>query len=294
MDTLRNIGRVLSAPFRFINTYFKVIVFLFIVFLILSAGGEKEAGEPPNLAKLYLTTPIFESESFAAQIEHIKKNKSIKGVLLIIDSPGGAVSASIEIADMIKELGEQLPIIAYVRGAMASGSYYAGMYASEVYANRGALVGSIGVIFSGVNIAQLLEKLGIKEQGVKAGAYKEVGTINRAWSEQEKAYLENLIHEQYAMFYTDVLKARDSKLKSKDYHEFAEGKIFSARSALELGLIDHIGTMNEAIKALQERAQVKEPVWLKKDKFEAYMERLLDGASSKILSLAAPTLRAEL
>lgn len=294
MNDLRNIGRILSAPFRFINTYFKAIVFLFIVLLIFGAGKEKERSEPPNLAKLYLTMPIFESENFATQIERIKKNTSIKGVLLIIDSPGGAVGASIEIADMIKELSTQLPIVAYVRGSMASGSYYAGMYANEIYANRGALIGSIGVIFSGINIADLMNKLGIKEQGVKAGAYKEVGTMNRAWSEEEKTYLQNLIQEQYAMFYTDVLKARDSKLKTKDYHDFAEGKIFSAHSALELGLIDHIGSMQEAIRDLQNRTQVKTPIWLKKDRFEAYMEKILDDASSKIISLSAPTLRAQL
>ena len=73
---------------------------------------------------------------------------------------------------------------------MASGSYYAGMYANEIYANRGALIGSIGVIFNGLNIKEMLDKIGIKEQGIKAGSYKEVGTSMRQWSEEEKLFLE--------------------------------------------------------------------------------------------------------
>ncbi|MCX2716758.1 signal peptide peptidase SppA [Helicobacter sp. MIT 21-1697] len=294
MNDLRNIARIFTAPLDFINKYFKALVFIFIVLLIIAPSNDEDTSHSPNLAKLYLTMPIYESESFAAQIEKITKNKNIKGVLLIIDSPGGAVGASIEIADMIKALAQKMPLIAYVQGSMASGSYYAGMYANEIYANRGALLGSIGVIFSGFNIEDLMGKIGIKEQGIKAGTYKEVGTMMRQWNAEEKQFLENLIQEQYTLFYQDVIKARSSQLTSTDYHEFAEGKIFSAQKALQLGLIDKIGSMQEAVAALQQRTGVKEVIWLKKDKFEAYMDKFLDSASSKILSLSAPKLKTSL
>ncbi|WP_300743921.1 signal peptide peptidase SppA [uncultured Helicobacter sp.] len=294
MDDLRNIFRIFTAPLDFINKYFKSLIFIFIVLLILVPSNDTKEHQKPNLAKLYLTMPIYESESFAAQIKKITDNKHIQGVLLIIDSPGGAVGASIEIADMIKHLSTKMPVVAYVRGSMASGSYYAGMYANEIYANRGALVGSIGVIFSGMNIAELMEKVGIKEQGIKAGAYKEVGTMTRQWSESEKDFLEHLINEQYTMFWQDVIKARGSKLVSKNHHQFAEGKIFSASQAQKLGLIDKVGSTQEAISALQKHSNVEKPVWLKKDKFEDYMDKLLDSMSSKVLSLTAPSLKAHL
>lgn len=294
MDDLRNIGRIFTAPLDFISKYFKVFVLLLIVLLIFVPDYDEEDSTPPNLAKLYLTTPIYESDSFAAQIEKIIKNKNIKGVLLVIDSPGGSVGASIEIADMVKNLNQKIPVIAYVRGSMASGSYYAGMYAKEIYANRGALVGSIGVIFSGVNIEELMAKIGIKEQSVKAGEYKEVGTSTRQWSEEEKLFIENLILEQYELFRQDVIQARGSKLKVMDYREFAEGKVFSAHIAAQLGLIDKVASMQEAVATLKAQAGVENAVWLKKDKFEAYMDKFLESASSKILSPFSPQLKATL
>ncbi|WP_034355262.1 signal peptide peptidase SppA [Helicobacter jaachi] len=293
MDDLRNICRIFTAPLDFINKYFKALVFLFVVLFIVFSGDNGEEVNPPNLAKLYLTMPIYESEKFAAQIEHITKNDNIKGVLLIIDSPGGAVGASIEIADMVKALATKMPVIAYVQGSMASGSYYAGMYAHKIYANRGALLGSIGVIFSGINIEELMRKIGISEQGIKAGAYKEIGTMTRQWSAAERAFLEDLLQEQYTLFWQDVIQARQN-LASKDYHDFAEGKVFSAKKALQLGLIDNVGSMEEAIVELKKQSGVENAVWLKKDKFEAYIDSILESASAKILSLAAPMLKASL
>lgn len=294
MKFLRYLTRILITPFSFMSKYFKSLIFLLILFLLFAPQSDENSLNPPNLAKLYLTMPIFESESFEAQVQKITKNKSIKGVLLVIDSPGGAVGASIEIADRIKALNEKIPVVAYVQGSMASGSYYAGMYAREIIANRGALIGSIGVIFNGYNIEDLMQKVGIKSQSLKAGSYKEIGTITRQWSVQEKEFLDHLLQEQYEMFYHDVLKARNSKLVSKDFHTFAEGKIFSAHTALQLGLIDKVGSMQEAIEILKQICNIEEERWLKKDKFEEYINKMFDSMSSKILSLSAPSLKASL
>ena len=140
----------------------------------------------------------------------------------------------------------------------------------------------------------MLDKIGIQEQGIKAGAYKEVGTSMRQWSEEERQFIENLIQEQYELFRKDVIEARGSKLKVVDYREFAEGKVFSAHKAAQLGLIDKVGSMQEAIEALKQSAGVDEAIWLKKDKFEAYMDKVLDSTTTKILSFIAPKLKAEL
>ena len=285
MKVLRFLGKCIG----FVNTNFKALVLILIVLFVLGSVQDTEI-EEPNLAKLYLNTPIFSANSIESQIQNIKKNPSIKGVLLVIDSPGGSVSASIEVADMLKKLGEDLPVVAYVQGSMASGSYYAGMYASEIVANRGALIGSIGVIFSGYNISQLLETLGIQEQVLKKGTYKEVGTMSRQWSEQEREFLDNLLDEQYTMFVDDVKQARGQRL-TQDSEAFAQGKIFSAKAALELGLIDRVGSLHDATEILKERANVSEAVWLKKSKVDSYLEQFQDSLISKVLSLSAPSLR---
>ena len=285
MKVLRFLGKCIG----FVNTNFKALVLILIVLFVLGSMQDTEI-EEPNLAKLYLNTPIFSANSIESQIQNIKKNPSIKGVLLVIDSPGGSVSASIEVVDMLKKLGEDLPVVAYVQGSMASGSYYAGMYASEIVANRGALIGSIGVIFSGYNISQLLETLGIQEQVLKKGTYKEVGTMSRQWSEQEREFLDNLLDEQYTMFVDDVKQARGQRL-TQDSEAFAQGKIFSAKAALELGLIDRVGSLHDATEILKERANVSEAVWLKKSKVDSYLEQFQDSLISKVLSLSAPSLR---
>lgn len=278
---LKKIFSVVTAPLDFITRYFKALVFLLIVIVIIASTISKTDINPPNLGKIYLQNAILSGENIRSQINKILKTPTIKGVLLIIDSPGGSVGASVEIADMIAELKEKMPIVAYVQGTMASGSYYAGMYANKIYANRGTLIGSIGVIFSGANIEELSKKLGIKAQGVVAGKYKEIGTFTRKWTPEEKGFLQNLIQEEYAMFVGDVAKIRG--LDTKSSKEYAEGKVFSAKKALELKLIDKVGTRNQAISELKSLAKVENPVWLEKDKIEVFLDKIIQSSAQVIL-----------
>lgn len=266
-------------PLDFIQRYFKTFIFLFIVLLIISSSGTNKNLDA-NLAKLYLRGPILESDTFLAQVESLKDFPNLRGVLLIIDSPGGGLAASVEIADIIKDLNLRIPVIAYAQGTMASGSYYAGMYAHKIVANRGSMIGSIGVIFSGYNIEELMNKVGVKSQSLKAGEFKEIGTISRAWSENEKLYLQNVLNQQYNMFITDVANAR--RLNKNDYKSFAEGKIFNSYDALNLGLIDLVGTKNDAVKILQELSGVKNIVWVKQSVIDTYLDKMLSKAISEV------------
>lgn len=287
---IKKIFDMITIPLDFITKYFKAMVFLLIVVvLVVSITPSSSNISAPNLAKIYLKGPIIDSEGIAAQIDKILATPSIKGVLLIINSPGGSMSASVEISDMIAELKQKMPVIAYVEGVMASGSYYAGMYADKIYANRGSLIGSIGVIFNGVNIADLAHKLGIEQQAIAAGEYKEIGTFTRKWTPQERAFLKNLIDEEYHMFVSDVADARG--LDSKTSKEYADGKVFSAKKALKLGLIDTIGTQNQAIEMLKTLSEVKDPIWLKKDRFEAYLDKIVKTSTQVMLNTFTYQLR---
>ena len=266
-------------PFDFIQRYFKTFIFLLIVAVVFSAiKPTKDINA--NLAKIYIKGPIFESETFLSQIENLKNYPNLKGILLMIDSPGGTLAASVEIADIIKDLNQTLPVVAYVQGTMASGSYYAGMYANTIVANRGAMIGSIGVIFNGYNIKDLLNKIGIQSQSLAAGEFKEAGTFTREWSNKEKEYLEQLLNEQYKMFILDVAKARN--LNPNNYKYFAEGKIFSANNAQNLGLIDLVGSQINAINILKELSGVNEIVWAKSGLLDSYVEKLTTKAINQI------------
>ena len=282
MNTLSKIFKIITIPLDFLSKYFKLLVLL--VFLLLITGlGKEEAPKQANLAKLYLQGPILESESFEQQIQEIKKNPNIKGVLLIIDSPGGSVGASIEIANMIKDLRDSLPVIAHVEGSMASGSYYAGMYSDKIIANRGSMIGSIGIVLNGYNIKPLLDKIGIKEQSIQEGEYKTMGSLTREWTPKEKEFLQSFLKKQYNLFVNDVLEARS--LSSTDPKVFAEGKIFTASEALKLKLIDEVGSRSKAIQELSDIAQVSDPIFLKKSKTEQFFDKLTQSSTSILLNL---------
>ncbi|WP_104696946.1 MULTISPECIES: signal peptide peptidase SppA [unclassified Helicobacter] len=279
---MKKILSILVAPFAFITKYFKACVFLLIVCLIFTSTRDSDSNnKDANLAKIYLQGPILDSTSIYEQVKKISQNPKIKGALLLINSPGGTISASVEISDIIKELNLKIPVIAYVQGTMASGSYYGGMYATKIYANRGAMIGSIGVIFNGFNLENLMQKIGIQSQSIAMGEFKEIGTPTRKWTKQEEDFLNQLLKEEYKMFIDDVADAR--KLDSKNYKNFAEGKIFTARVAKKLGLIDEIGSLDDAIAKLQDLAQVQDPIWLEKNKFDAYLEKIINSSTQIIL-----------
>ncbi len=286
---MKRFASFLLAPFIFITKYFKACVFLLIVIILLVTFVSPEPKSQANLAKLYLTGPIIDSQGFYEQIKKIKKNPQIKGVLLIINSPGGAMGASIEISDMIKSLRESMPVVAYVQSLMASGGYYGGMYANSIIASRGALIGSIGVIFNGMNVENLMQKLGLQNQGIHAGEYKEIGTMMRAWNENEREFLSSLIQEEYQMFIEDVAEARG--LHAGNYKSFAEGKIFSAKNALKLKLIDEIGTQDRAIELLREMTQVDKPIWMEKGRLEGFLDSLVEQSSKIAFSAFGAMLR---
>lgn len=286
---MKKFASILLLPFVFITKYFKACVFILVVVLIAMAMAPSKGVSEANLAKIYLTGPILDSQSFYEQVQKIKQNPQIKGVLLIINSPGGAMGPSIEISDMIKDLHQSIPVVVYTSSVMASGGYYGGMFADSIIASRGALIGSIGVIFSSVNIENLMQKVGIQSQGVHAGEYKEMGTMTRRWNENERKFLNALIHEEYHMFIHDVAQARG--LNVKNYKTFAEGKIFSAKNALKIKLIDEIGTQDRAIEVLCQMAHVNEPVWMEKGRLEGFLDSLAEQSSKVVFQAFGGGLR---
>jgi len=252
----------------FIQNHFKAMLFLLILFLIF-APPTKPPAPPSNLIQIDLTGMIVSHEDIVEKLQNAADNKHIKGILLNVNSGGGLVPPSIEIAQTIKRIDK--PIIAYASGTMASGSYYASIYADKIVANPGSIIGSIGVIFEGMNFEKLLETIGVAPQTVKVGKYKEAGTPKRSWSEYERAELETIANDIYEMFVKDVADARG--LDANNHESFADAHIYTAARAKEHGLIDEVATMYEAKKMLEALSGVDEPRWKEKDRFEQLLER---------------------
>lgn len=277
METLNKIGSTIASGLRLIQANFKAtLLVLFVLWLILPSSDEGLSSN--NLQKITLMGPILDATSTVEQIDKAREDKEIKGVLFSIDSPGGAVAPSVEIAYAIKRLAQTKPTVVYAANIMASGGYYSAIWGNEIIANPGSMIGSIGVIMQGADVSELMQKVGVKTQVVHAGTYKQVGTFDRPWNTEERAELDKVINGTYDLFLHDVAQARKLDVnKSRDY---ADAHIFTASQAKHVGLVDSIGVEYDAKKRVETLAKIKDPVWNKEDPMERFFKRFAaEGAT---------------
>lgn len=271
MNFIKKLFLPITIPMGFIQNNFKAMIFLLILFLLFAPESEKDL-KSNNLQQINLVGPIMEVSEVLEKIESATNNENIKGVLFVVDSPGGAVAPSLELAYAIKRLKKMKPVVAYAKGTIASGSYYASIWADEIMVNPGSMVGSIGVVMQGTDMSELMGKIGIKTQSVQAGKYKKIGTPDREWKEFEVAELNKVIQGTYDMFTKDVANAR--KLDIKDRDKFANAHIFTASQAKEVGLVDSLGVSYDAKKRVEKLSGISNPIWNKEDKFDKLMKKL--------------------
>jgi len=279
LETLKKPFLWIGAIFTYIQNHFKAMLFLLLLVLIF---GSQDELKTPNLAIVKLEGEILNVEEILENIDKAQNDENIKGVLLHVDSPGGALAPSIELSMAVKRLAEKKPVVAYAGGSMTSGSYYASIWSNYIIANPGAFIGSIGVLFQAPNVAELAKKLGISEQVLSAGEYKQMGTFTREWTQKERGALKNLIDDAYDLFVKDVATARGLNLAKPD--EFANAQVFIASKALNVHLIDEIGSLASAKSKVEELANVTHPVWQKPDPMEKWMKRLESSAKLPLLN----------
>lgn len=280
LDLLKKLFIWIGAILSYIQNHFKAM--LFILLLVLIFGSQDEL-KNPNLAIVKIEGEILNVEEILENIDKADKDEKIKGVLLHVDSPGGALAPSIELSMAVKRLAEHKPVVAYAAGSMTSGSYYASIWSNHIIANPGAFVGSIGVLFQAPNVAELAKKLGISEQIITAGDYKQMGTFTREWTPKERGALKELIDDAYTLFITDVATARGLNLAKPN--EFANAQVFIANKALSIHLIDEVGSIQDAKNKLEELTQVKSAVWEKPDKMDKWMKKLESSSKLPLFNL---------
>lgn len=264
-----------------INNYFKSFLFLLLLYFLFVDGADEGSLNRANLASIDIHGAIMDARDVLSKIEKIRDDKNIKGVLLHVNSPGGALAPSVEIAYAIKDLTSTKFVVAYAAGTMASGSYYASIWSNKIYANPGSFIGSIGVIFQSFNVEELAKKVGISPQTIKAGEFKEAGTFMREWTKKEKESLTTLIDNSYNLFVTDVARARD--LNVSDKNVFANARVFLASGAKKVGLIDEVGTLLDAQNYLVGITGVKNPIWQKPDKFDQVLQKITNESTKTFI-----------
>ncbi|TVQ08819.1 MAG: signal peptide peptidase SppA [Leptolyngbya sp. DLM2.Bin27] len=172
------------------------------------------------------------------------EEKRFPALLLRIDSPGGTVGDSQEIYTALKRLKDKLKIVASFGNISASGGVYIGMGANYIMANPGTITGSIGVILRGNNLERLLDRVGVSFKVIKSGPYKDILAFDRELTDSEKTILQELIDVSYGQFVQTVAEARN--LSEATVRSFADGRIFTGEQAVQLGVVDRLGSEDEA------------------------------------------------
>lgn len=198
-----------------------------------------------QIARIEITGAIA-SATRKRVLEALKtvEEKKFPALLLRIDSPGGTVGDSQEIYAALKRLREKIKIIASFGNISASGGVYIGVGAQYIVANPGTITGSIGVILRGNNLERLLEKVGVSFKVIKSGPYKDILAFDRELTAPEQTILQELIDTSYQQFVETVADGRS--LSVETVKTFADGRIFTGQQALELGVVDRLGTEEDA------------------------------------------------
>jgi protease-4 len=243
-----------------------VLFFIFIMFAFYTVSQLKEtstigeglldASKNSPIAVIPIEGEIKESKKIVEMLLVAEEAKDIKAIILRIDSPGGAVAPTQEIYEEVRRIDAKKPIYASFGTVAASGGYYIGAATRKIYANAGTLTGSIGVIMQMADLSELFAWAKYKPETIKAGRYKDIGNPARGLSDEERELLKDLLNGTHRQFMADILAVRKDRLK-KEIIELAQGQIFHGSQAKDLGLVDEIGSLWQAGRAIHSELKLK-------------------------------------
>jgi protease-4 len=217
--------------YAFILLFIAEIVFLaalFIDFFQIKNPFSSDISKE-KIALLHIDKPITTRyiSHLIKSVEEMKKEKKYKALLVDVSSPGGSPTASQEFAEYLKELNQTMPVTMYVNDMAASGAYYIASAIKPIHANKNAIVGSIGVIMPHYNLSELADKIGVKEDTITAGKFKQPLSLFKEMTEENKKYIENvMLKPTYKNFIDDV--AQNRGIARQKIEKFAEGKVYIA------------------------------------------------------------------
>lgn len=227
---------------------------------MLPIEGILDSGESESTLMMDVTG----ARTVSQLLRQSARDPRIKALVVFIDSPGGSAAAAQEIFHSIRRFKERTgkPVIAAMGDVAASGGYYVACAADKIYALPSTLTGSIGVIWQSVNVERLLSNLGIKPETLKAGRFKDTGSFFRSMTPQERELLQQMLNDVHNQFIADVAKGRN--LPVEKVREIADGRILTGRQAKALGLVDELGSLDDAIRDARRQVNLPEttPVWV--------------------------------
>ncbi len=227
--------------------------FLFWLLILILAGGifrglavmqSNNMLAEPQVGVVNIEGIIMESQTVVNWIETLRTNPNVKGVVVRVNSPGGAVGPSQEIYGAVKRLAGTKPVVVSMGALAASGGYYIALGGHEIYASPSTLTASIGVIMDIPNFEGLLKTLGITSKTLATGSLKGAGSTTREMTPEEETYLQSLLQDMYEEFIGTV--ADNRKMSLDDVKKVADGRSMTGRQALKAGLVDALGDFTDA------------------------------------------------
>lgn len=203
-----------------------------------------------------LTVAGYDHAFFLNQLDAIKKDPAVKAILFVVNTPGGGVFESAEIHRKISEIKaeREIPIYVTMQQLAASGGYYVSANADKIYANEETWTGSIGVIMQSFNFTGLFKKYGISVNTITSGENKDMGSSFREWTAEDKQLFQGLVDDAYAKFVDIVAEGRN--MDKDTVRKIADGRIYTAKQALDNKLIDAIGNKDDALEALKSEKEL--------------------------------------
>ena len=275
-----------------------VIVGIGVIFFLLIARTLVQNGSiGDKVAVIDITGVISRTQAVIDQIHQYRDDQTVKAIVLRINSPGGSVAPVQEIYSELKKL--EKPIVASMGSTAASGGYYIAAIADEILANPGTLTGSIGVIMQFTKLKGLYEKVGLEQQVVKSGKFKDTGSPVRDMTDEERELLQTTLDDVHNQFIDAVFEGRQEQLTREEIIALADGRIFSGQQALEHKLVDQLGNLPDAIDRAGELGGIEgKPKVVRIKRKTSMLERMLGPTGKenldKLLDSAGVTFRYEL
>lgn len=278
-----------------------VILFVVFAFVIASLGISLmwEKGDDSQsvtgfleihnkIGVINLEGQIMSSEDWLKELRKFQRKTSIRAIVLRINSPGGAVAPAQELYRELEKTRKKKPVVASMETVAASAAYYVASNTDRIVCSAGTITGSIGVIMMLPDIQKVIDKIGVDVKIIKAGKYKDIGSVVRPLTTEEQTILEAFASEIHEQFITHVAQARKGKIEEAKLREIADGRFFTGLNAKELGLVDSIGNFYDAVRIASELGGIKgepELVYPKK-KWENYLDVFMES-TARALVLAA-------
>jgi protease-4 len=268
-----------------------VLAILFAVVFVSMLGGSDErtevvtSGSGDKIAVVDIKGVITSSEEVIRQLKKYRGMSSVKAVLLRIDSPGGGVVASQEMYEEVRKTRDAgTPVVVSMGSLAASGGYYVACGASRIVANRGTLTGSIGVIAEFLQLQELLGKIGVDVKTIKSGKLKDSGTQTREMTGEEQKYFQGLMDDVHRQFIGVV--QRERHLGGAEVRVLADGRVYTGEQAVPLGLVDTLGTYEDAVRIAAAMVGIDgEPAIVKERKRRSWLESMAGDVTEEMRAM---------